>query len=254
MNDQSIQFSVPDWCFFTEELEIDTYYPALKERGYEAVEMVPRSRRPAARKAGLSVLNHAAPGMEIGLNDRENHSKLIPEIRAAIREAAEDQVPHVILFSGNRVEGVSDGPDAVAEAIEQLLPYAEKTGRVLIFEMLNSYDHIGYEADNSTYGFDIAARFDSPHFKILLDLYHMRRMGEDPVAQIRDNIKHIGHLHVAGSPNRDYPGSTQELDFASCVRTARQSGYDGLWGMEFLPGDDKMRELERAVELFRRMT
>jgi hydroxypyruvate isomerase len=253
MNNQSMRFSVPDWCFFSEGLDADAYYSALKERGYNAVEMVPRLRRSAARKAGLPVLNHASPGMEIGLNNRVNHCKLIPEIRAAIREAAEDQVPHVILFSGNHVEGVNDGPDALAEAIEQLLPYAEETGRVLIFEMLNSYDHIGYEADNSAYGFDIAERFDSPHFKVLLDLYHMHRMGEDPVALIRDNMKYIGHIHVAGCPNRDFPGPTQELDFSSCVRVARQFGYGGLWGMEFLPGDDRMQELERAVELFRHM-
>ncbi len=251
MTTHAMRFSAPDWCFFPKGSEPAAYYGALKAMGYEAVEMVPRPRRAAARKAGLSILNHGAPGMEAGLNNRANHAELIPGIRQAIREAGEDDIPHVIIFSGNRVSGIEDGPAACAEAIEQVLPDAEKAGRVLIFEMLNSYDHPGYEADSSAYGFDLAQRFDSPHLKVLLDLYHMHRMAENPAALIRKHIKHIAHLHVAGSPKRDFPGEKQHIDYKACIHAAQMSGYAGFWGMEFVPGNDRMKELAQAVELFR---
>jgi hydroxypyruvate isomerase len=251
MTQHTLHFSAPDWCFFPEGTDPDAYYRALQTMGYEAVEMVPRARRAAARAAGLTVLNHAAPGMESGLNNRANHASLIAGIRKTILEAAEDDIPHVIIFSGNRVEGLDDGFAACAEAIEQVLPDAQKAGRTLIFEMLNSFDHPGYEADHSAFGFDLAAHFDSPNLKVLLDLYHMQRMGEDPAALIRKHVQHIAHLHVAGSPKRDFPGPDQQIDYASCIRAAQAAGYEGFWGMEFIPGNDPMQELARAAETFR---
>jgi len=251
MTSNKIRLSAPDWCFFREGSEAETYYATLKEMGYDAVEMVPAQRRKAARSAGLTIQNYAAPGMGAGLNNRANHTKLIDRIRATIRETENDDIPHVIIFSGNRVDGVDDGFDACTQAIEQVLPDTEKAGRVLIFEMLNSYNHPGYEADNSPFGFELAKYFNSPNLKVLLDLHHMHRMGEDPVALIRDNIEHIAHLHVAGSPNRDFPGSAQTIDYASCVRAAIESAYDGFWGMEFVPSGNKLEEAAKAVELFR---
>jgi len=213
--------------------------------------MVPPQRRKAAQSAGLSILNYAAPGMEAGLNNRANHTELIGSIRATIRETENNDIPHVIIFSGNRVDGIDDGFEACVAAIEQVLPDAEKTGRVLIFEMLNTYNHPRYEADNSSFGFELARHFNSPNLKVLLDLYHMHRMGEDPTVLIQDNIEHIAHLHVAGSPNRDFPGSAQNIDYAACVRTAIESGYNGFWGMEFVPNGKNLEQAARAVELFR---
>lgn len=251
MSEHPLRFSVPDWCFFPEKADPYAYYAALKGLGIDAVEMVPRERHAAARAAGLAILNRSGPGMQNGLNNRANHSELIGSIRTAIREAAEDGISHVIVFSGNRVDGIDDGPQACAEAMEQLLPDAEAAGRILVFEMLNSFDHSGYEADNSAYGFDLAERFDSPYFKVLLDLYHMQRMGESPAERIRDHAGQIAHLHVAGSPKRDFPGNDQEIDYAACVRAAIETGYAGFWGMEFIPDGDPIEALRQAVAHFR---
>ncbi|MDA1045114.1 MAG: TIM barrel protein [Verrucomicrobia bacterium] len=250
MGNKGLRFSVPDWCAFPAGANPEDYYGALSAIGYEAAEMVPPERRAAARAAGLSILNIAAPGMGGGLNDRAMHADIIACIRTTIIEAAKDDIAHVIIFSGNRTPGIDDGPAACAEAIEQVLPDAEKAGRVLTFEMLNSYDHGGYEADYSPYGFDLAKHFDSPHLKVLLDLYHMHRMGEDPVTLIRDNLRHIAHLHVAGSPSRDFPGAGQQINYASCIQTATDVGYKGFWGMEFSPGEDRMLALAQAVKHF----
>ena len=249
----NLKFSAPDWCFFPENTSPEDYYRQLKALGIDAVEMVPGDRRAAARSAGLDILNLGAPGMEAGLNNPANHAELIPGVKGAIHEAAEGDIPHVIIFSGNRVEGIDNGQENCVRAIEQLLPEAEKCGRVLIFEMLNSFEHVGYEADNSAYGFDLVRHFNSPHLKVLLDLYHMDRMGEDAAALIAPNIDQIAHLHVAGSPKRDFPGPDQAVDYAACLQQAAQAGYNGYWGMEYIPSDDRMEELKRAITLFREL-
>ena len=133
-----MKFSAPDWCFFPENASPEGYYRQLKALGIDAVEMVPGDRRAAARSAGLDILNMGAPGMEVGLNNPANHAELIAGVKRAIHEAAKDDIPHVIIFSGNRVEGIDNGEENCMRAIEQLLPEAEKCNRVLIFEMLKT--------------------------------------------------------------------------------------------------------------------
>ncbi len=249
----SLKFSAPDWCFFPRGTAPDSYYRELKSIGVDAVEMVDRDRRAVARAAGLDIINLAAPGMEKGINNPANHELLIAGIKDAIREAADDDIPHVIIFSGNRVDGIKEGRENCVRAIEQLLPEAEKTGRILVFEMLNSFEHVGYDGDHSDYGFGLARHFNSPCLKVLLDLYHMHRMGEDPAALIGPNIDWIAHLHVAGSPKRDFPGKDQAADYAACLREAAKAGYSGCWGMEYLPFANRMEELRQAIMLFKEL-
>lgn len=247
------KFSAPDWCFFPENASPEAYYRQLKALGIDAVEMVPDARRAFARDAGLEILNMDAPGMELGLNNPANHAELIDGVKSAIREAAEDDIPHVIIFSGSRVEGIDNGQDNCIRAIEQILPEAEACGRVLILEMLNSFEHTGYEADNSAYGFHLVRHFNSPHLKVLLDLYHMDRMGEEAATLIAPNIDQIAHLHVAGSPKRDFPGRDQAIDYAACLKEAAQAGYSAYWGMEYIPSGNWMEELKCAITLFKKM-
>ena len=86
----TLRLSAADWCFFRPGMDPATYYRDLRSYGYDAVEMVPDERFAAARDAGLEILNLAGPGMMEGLNRREHHAKLVPEIRAALQQASDN--------------------------------------------------------------------------------------------------------------------------------------------------------------------
>jgi len=116
--------------------------------------------------------------------------------------------------------------------------------------MLNSFDHPGYMADRGAFGFDIVKAIASPCVKVLYDIYHMHRMGEDVMKDLAGNLPHIAHLHIAGSPKRDFPGADQQVDYAEIVRLLVARGYAGSWGMEFVPARDSLDELEKAARLF----
>lgn len=250
----TLKLSAPDWCFYKKaEADPEDYYQRLKAIGYDAVEMVDPERFAAAQSAGLRILNMAGPGMQEGLNRVENHAKLVPEIEACIEQARENDIESVIIFSGNR-DGQADdvGQKNCIQAVERLAPVAEAKGVTLLFEMLNSFNHKDYQADHGRYGFDLARAINSPAVKVLYDIYHLHRMGENVLDQIVSNLDLIAHLHVAGAPKRDFPGADQETDYASLVPQIQQAGYNAYWGMEFVPQGNSLDELEKAATLFGR--
>ena len=43
---------------------------------------------------------------------------------------------------------------------------------------------------------------DSPHAKLLFDVYHVAIMNGDVIRRLRQYAQWIGHIHVAGVPGR----------------------------------------------------
>jgi len=248
----ALRQSAPDWCFYREGFDPAVYYRRLREIGFLGAEMVAPERWAAARAAGLEIVNLSAPGMTDGLNRRENHAKLIPQIGESIRLASANGIGQVIVFSGNRgAVGEEQGLANVVEALRLLAPEARKAGVTLAFEMLNSFDHQGYQADSSRYGFEVVRRVGSPAVQALYDVYHMRRMGEDVRATLLPGLAQVCHLHVAESPSRGIPRADGTADYRRLVREVQAAGYAGYWGQEFVPAGDPLEELARAFELFR---
>ncbi|MFA6294085.1 MAG: sugar phosphate isomerase/epimerase family protein [Victivallales bacterium] len=249
---KKIKFSAADWSYVAKSgLTPEKYYSELRKIGYEAVEMTSPANMKAARDAGLQIINMGAPGMTKGLNRLENHAELLPQIRNTISEAKKEKIPYVIIFSGNR-EGQPDaeGIKNCITGIEKVIGDASKAGVTLIFEMLNSFEHADYQADNSAYGFTIAKKFNSPSLKVLYDIYHMERMGEDSVKDIVGNLGLVAHIHVAESPKRTIPLPDGKIRYREIVKKVSDAGYSGFWGMEFLPGADVLGELKTAAQDF----
>ena len=67
---------------------------------------------------------------------------------------------------------------------------------------------------------------------LLLDAYHLLRMGRDPAAEARRLGAAIGHVHVADSPGRGAPG-TGVLDLPGFLAALDDAGYDGPIGLEY---------------------
>ncbi len=246
-----MKFSAADWAYYSKAKNQDSYYETLREIGYEGIEMVDPSRWEKARAAGLKILNLSGPGMEKGLNRKEHHAELLPKIKDAIATAGGNNIPHVIVFSGNR-DGQADA-EGIANcrlALEKLLGDAEKNKVTLVFEMLNSYEHKDYQADHGAYGFELTTQINSTSLKLVYDIYHMERMGDDSAKDIPANLKAIAHLHLAESPRRDRPKAGGVINYAKIVPAVKKAGYSGFWGMEFIPSDDCLAELEEARKFF----
>ena len=250
-----LKHSAPDSCFFEDRgFDPHWYYARVREIGCTAVELVEPSEWAAARDEGLEIIAIAGGGMRDGLNDLENHATLTRKIVENIHAAAENHISNVIVFSGNR-KGIDErqGLANVVAGVKQIAPEAERSGVGLLFEMLNAFDHADYQADNSEFGFGVVEAAGLPVVRVLYDVYHMYRSGlgnDEIIAELTGKVDCIGHIHVAGAPKRDFPGTAQEIDYARIIPALHEAGYSGHIGHEFMPADDPLAELAEAVALF----
>ncbi len=243
------------WCFAGRGLEPTSLLKSAKEIGYEAVELLPNDLLGAARDAGLVIASH--PGhrdISSGLNDPGQHARIEAEILANLELATRYQIPNLIVFSGERREGLSEqeGIENSVVGLRRVAKAAEDAGVNLVMELLNSkVDHGGYQCDTTPWGVAVCEGVGSPRVKLLYDIYHMQIMEGDIIRTIRTHGKQFSHYHTAGNPGRNDMDETQELYYPPIMKAIAESGYDGYVGHEFVPKGDVLPALRAAFELCR---
>jgi hydroxypyruvate isomerase len=116
-----------------------------------------------------------------------------------------------------------------------------------LLEPLNTrVDHAGYFVTGSDQGADICRKLSSEKMKLVFDCYHMQIMEGDLLAHIRANLDVIGHFHSAGVPGRNEV-FTGELNYPNIVQQIEQSGYDGVFALEYNPTMDHSESLRQSL-------
>jgi hydroxypyruvate isomerase len=245
-------------CFRNDTTDIKELVGQAKSIGLSAAEMWFRQDEPfqelvgACNKHGLvfaSMCGHRS--LEVGLNDPAEHDRIEDELLESIEVAAENQIPGLIVFSGNRGgAGDDESVDICAQGLRRVIRAAEDKGINLNMELLNSKrDHPGYQCDHTEWGVRVCKAVDSPRAKLLYDIYHMAIMEGDLIATIRANMDYIGHMHTAGNPGRGPLDENQEIYYPAVCRAIADAGYDLYMGHEFGSGQDPVGGLKAAYEV-----
>lgn len=224
--------------------------------GCKGFDLIGPADWPLLRKYGLvPTMYPLGPGGTIAdaLNRTENHAAIEKSLRAAIDEAAANNVPNIITFSGNR-RGMDDraGADNCIAFLNRVKAQAEDKGVTICMELLNSkVNHRDYMFDHMAWGVDVVSRVNSPRVKILYDIYHAQIMDGDIVRTIRDQFKWIGHFHTGGNPGRRDIDETQELNYRFIAQAIVDLGFTGYFAHEYTPADghDPIAVLNKAVEI-----
>lgn len=251
-NSSIIEQSVSRWPY--DDIPLDEFCTAVKEIGFQSVELVGPDEWPILQKHDLhcAMANGAELGLTEGFNDPQYHEQLIANYEKVIPKVAEAGFDNLICFSGNR-DGMDDeiGLKNCVEGLKPLLSTAEKHGVTLCMELLNSkIDHPDYMCDNTEWGVELCDRISSDNFKLLYDIYHMQIMEGDVIRTIRENIEYIAHFHTGGVPGRNEIDETQELNYPAIIRAIAKSGFKGMIGQEFIPTwDDKLESLEQGYNI-----
>jgi hydroxypyruvate isomerase len=247
----TIAQAVAWWCFVPEKLAPKSFARAVAGAGYAGCELVPQEHWSLVIDHGLAVTAVAGhQSLTIGLNRRDEHSRIEQEILESITHARQLNIPNLICFSGNR-NGVDDarGAEVTAEGLARVAPAAEAAGVNLVLELLNSkIDHPGYQADRTAWGIEVCRAVASPRIKLLYDIYHMQIMEGDIIRTIRNAKQHIGHYHTAGNPGRNDLDEQQELNYPAILTAIKETGHTGYVTHEFLPKGDPVTSLNNTFK------
>jgi hydroxypyruvate isomerase len=120
--------------------------------------------------------------------------------------------------------------DNIITAAEQV----EGIGARLTVEPVNTVDVPEFAIPTTEYAQEIIAETGHANVGLQFDIYHSHKMGEDPVAFIRDHGASVAHIQVADLPDRHQPG-TGTVNWAELFDTIDQSGYNGWVSLEYIP-------------------
>jgi hydroxypyruvate isomerase len=239
------------WCYQSTPLDKLLEYAA--SIGLKGIDLLQPVEYEIPRRYGLICTMAYAGGGDIpnALNRTENHAAIEAAFRTNIPLAAKAGIPNVITFSGNRA-GMSDDEGArnTITGLNRLKKIAEDNGVTICMELLNSkVDHHDYMCDHTAWGARVMEEVNSPHVKLLYDIYHMQIMEGDLIATIRANAQWIGHFHTGGVPGRHELDNTQEVQWDGVMRGIAATGFKGIVAHEFMPTRDPFTSLRAAVDL-----
>jgi hydroxypyruvate isomerase len=250
-----IRQSVMGWCF--NPMPVPELIDHCASIGIEAIEGIDPKFYPAARDKGLKIALVSSHGFATGPVDPKHHEVCIRKLKSSIDIAVEFGAPSVITFTGMRVPGMED---SVAEqncldCWKQVIDYAESRKVTLVLEHLNSRDnshpmkgHPGYFGDDVERCVDLVQRMNSPHFRLLFDIYHVQIMHGDIIRRIQQHHALIGHYHTAGNPGRNELDDTQEIKYPAVLNAIVATGYRGFVAQEFIPAwKDPVMALRHAA-------
>lgn len=111
---------------------------------------------------------------------------------------------------------------------------AAACGRGLLIEPLNQRDMPGYFLSTLAEADAIRAEIGASNVKLTVDCYHSQVAEGDLTTKLRLYREHIGHVQVAGVPDRHEPDEG-ELNYTFLFDVLADIGYDGWVGCEYRP-------------------
>jgi 2-dehydrotetronate isomerase len=115
---------------------------------------------------------------------------------------------------------------------------AAGAGLTLLLEPLNVRDAPGYLVSGSDDIAVIIAEIGEPAVRLLFDIYHVQIMEGDLIRRLEKHRDVIGHVQVAGVPDRAEPDVDNEVNYGAIFRALDRLGYAGLVGLEYKPRGD----------------
>jgi hydroxypyruvate isomerase len=151
-----------------------------------------------------------------------------------------------------RPEPVAPGPMwlTAQRTLGRLGELGEREGVMFVLENLNTaVDHPGVPFATAADCLALVESVDSPHLRLMLDLYHAQ-IGEGNLSALcRRALPWIRAIQVADVPGRCEPG-TGEIAYPAIARALVGMGYAGPVGLEGFASDDDELALERFRDAF----
>ena len=111
---------------------------------------------------------------------------------------------------------------------------ASRHGIEVMIEPINTRDMPGYFLNTQADAHAIREDVGAGNLKVQMDFYHVQIVEGDIAMKVRRYLPHIGHIQIAGVPDRNEP-DTGEVNYGYLFRLLDQLGYAGWIGCEYRP-------------------
>lgn len=168
------------------------------------------------------------------LADPSTHGAAVEGMKETIEVAKQFHCPNIIIVA-DKMPGFTkeESHRNIIDGLMLLAPLAEEGGVTLILEPI-----VGSYFTDSAEPFEMIEAVGSKNLKVLYDIFHYQAMEGNIVSTIRNNVDKIGHIHAAGAPDRHeiFDG---ELNYQYIIKAIEDCGYNGYFGIEYVPTMDK---------------
>ncbi|MBX8501272.1 hydroxypyruvate isomerase family protein [Pseudomonas cichorii] len=226
-------------------------FAAAAADGFGAVEyLFPYDYSPQELKQRLSdnglvqALFNAPPGDWAA---GERGIATLPGREAEFRSGIEKALEYAQVLGNDRIHvmaGLLPGEDLrqrhQAVYLENLTFAAEQAkaaGITVLIEPINTRDMPGFFLNRQDQAQDICRQVGADNLKVQFDCYHCQIVEGDLTAKLRRDFAGIGHIQIAGVPDRHEP-DLGELNYAHLFEVIDQLGYKGWIGCEYRPKGD----------------
>lgn len=111
---------------------------------------------------------------------------------------------------------------------------AAKVGRDILIEPINTRDMPGFFLSRQAQAMAIIEDVGADNLKLQFDLYHCQIMDGDLIRHLECQFDAIGHIQVAGVPERHEP-NVGEVHYPAIFERLSALGYCGWIGCEYRP-------------------
>ena len=186
---------------------------------------------------------------KINMVEPAGQGAFLKEVEKNLIFARKLEIPMALLMSGNAVAGLTFEQQfaALVECSKRCGDLAAKAGVTLIVEPLNTkVNHKGYFLSNCVDGLRLMKEVNHPNVRLLFDLYHEQVERGDVIRTALAAMPFVRVFHVADNPGRNEPG-TGEMNYANIYGAIAKAGYEGYITMEYVPKQEQVGSLRKAV-------
>ncbi len=168
----------------------------------------------------------------------------LPGREADFDAALEKALSYASVLGNNRIHVMSGIPGADADPdlchktlvgnLKRAAPLAQAAGKTLVLEPINTRDIPGYFLNYQAQARGIIEEVGADNVRLQFDFYHCQIMEGDLAVHLRAFIDIIGHIQIAGVPERHEP-DVGEVQYPYLLELVDTLGYDGWVGCEYRP-------------------
>jgi hydroxypyruvate isomerase len=240
-----LKFAANLTMMFTEWPFLDRF-GAAADAGFQAVEyLFPYDHPPEAiaerlqRHKLTQALFNMPPG-DWAAGDRGlaalpgRFHEVTESVATALRYAQATGVERLHLMAGNADPRAPDCQAAYRRAVTHAAEALAETEIDLLIEPINARNMPGYFLNDFGYAEWLIADLALPNLRLQFDIYHRQIMHGDISIALNRLMPVIGHIQIAGVPERHEP-DLGEVNYPHIFKMLAEMRYDGFIGCEYNP-------------------